>query len=250
MNDYDEALQGKALVSHIIAGFPDLKTTEEAIISMAGAGVGLVIVEIPFSDPIAGGPEIQSVHASALSSGVTTDLIFDMLEDLRRSSKVPVAIMTYYNPIFVYGREAFLERCVRAGVTSVMVPDLPFEEKGEFDPMCRERGVVMVTMLAPTFPDRMDRLIEDSVGYIYINRFQDAAGFPDGFVSELPDMAARVHAKGLKCIAQSGRGEAGSVLDYVDGAVDGTDIMTLVLRMGRDCVHFIPDYVRGVKTRI
>ena len=83
-----------------------------------------------------------------------------------------------------------------------------------------------------------------------ILRFEDAAGFPEGYVHELSDMAGMVHSRGLRCIADSGQGEAGEVLRYVDGAVDGTDVMTLVLRHGRDCVQFVADYARGVRTRI
>ena len=240
----------RSLVSHIIAGYPDMETTCRLIRAMDGAGVDMVIVEIPFSDPIAGGPEIQGVHATALSAGVTTDLIFDSLEAIRGDCQVPIAVMTYYNPIFVYGAEAFCRRCAESGVGYLMVPDLPFEERGELAPHCDSFGVVPVTMVSPTYSERMDRILSSAEGFVYIVRFEDAAGFPEGYVHELPDMAEHVHSHGLKCIADSGPGEAGAVLEHVDGAVDGTDVMTLVLRHGRDCVQFVADYARGVRTRI
>lgn len=250
MTDSDRIFSRKALISHIIAGYPDIDTTNRLVHAMADADVDMVIIEIPFSDPIAGGPEIKGVHATALSAGVTTDLIFDSLMELRSTCDVPIAIMTYFNPIFVYGTESFVSRCVDAGVGYVIVPDLPFEERGELKPICDEKGVHMVPMVAPTYKDRMESIIADSKDFIYIVRSEDMAGFPDGFIHELGDMADLVHAAGLRCIADSGQGEAGSVLEHVDGAVDGTDVMTLVLRHGRDCVQFVADYARGVRTRI
>lgn len=250
MTDFDKVFSRKALISHIIAGYPDMDTTGHLIRAMADAGVDMVILEIPFSDPIAGGPEIKGVHATALSSGVTTDLIFDTIESIRPDCDVPITIMTYFNPIFVYGREEFVSRCVRAGVGSVMVPDLPFEERPDFEPQCRSQGVCLVTMVSPTYPERMRKLVSEAEGFVYIVRSEDAAGFPEGFVHELGDMADIVHEHGLRCIADSGQGEAGDVLRHVDGAVDGTDVMTLVLRHGRGCVQFVADYARGVRTRI
>ena len=246
----DSLFSKKSLISHIIAGYPDIETTGRLICAMADAGVDMVIVEIPFSDPIAGGPEIKGVHATALSAGVTTDLIFDSLESIRESCDVPIAVMTYFNPIFVYGIEGFVTRCRDAGVGYVLVPDLPFEEREELRPACSAEGITLVPMVAPTYPERIERILDSAEGFVYIVRFEDAAGFPEGYVHELSDMAGMVHAHGLRCIADSGQGEAGEVLRYVDGAVDGTDVMTLVLRHGRDCVQFVADYARGVRTRI
>ena len=248
--EIDRIFSRKALIPHVIAGYPDIETTGRLVCAMAEAGVDMVILEIPFSDPIAGGPEIKGVHATALSSGVTTDLIFDTIEDIRKTCDVPIAIMTYYNPIFVYGREGFVQRCVDAKVGYVLVPDLPYEERDELRPYCKAKGVCMIPMVSPTFRPRMDAIVSEAEGFVYIVRNNDAAGFPEGFVHELNDMADLVHSHGLRCICDTGQGEAGEVLKHVDGAVDGTDIMTLVLRHGRGCVQFAADYARGVRLRI
>ena len=250
MTDVGRIFSRKALIPHIIAGYPDMATTGRLVCAMADAGVDAVILEIPFSDPIAGGPEIKGVHATALSSGITTDIIFDKVEEIRASCDVPIAVMTYFNPIFVYGCEAFVQRCVDADVRYVLVPDLPFEERDELKPVCDSKGVVMVPMVAPTFKDRMDRIVSDASDFVYIVRFEDIAGFPEGYVHELADMAGLVHSHGLRCICDTAQGEAGDALHYVDGAVDGTDIMTLVLRHGTNCIQFAADYARGVRQRI
>ena len=250
MTELEQIFSRKALIPHIIAGYPDLETTGRLVCAMDEAGVEMVILEIPFSDPIAGGPEIKGMHATALSSGVTTDAIFDMVRDIRSECGVPIAVMTYFNPIFKYGCDRFVDRCVEAGIRYVMVPDLPYEERMELKPHCDSKGVLMVPMVAPTYRERMDMILSDAKGMVYIVRTDDLSGFPQGFVHELNDMADLAHAHGLKCICDTGQGEAGEALKHVDGAVDGTDIMTLVLKHGRNCVQFAEDYARGVRLRI
>ncbi len=238
------------LTAHIIAGYPDLETTSAIIRGIGAAGADMIILEIPFSDPIAGGPEIQGICSTALSSGVTTDTIFDMVEKLRKDCDIKIAMMTYYNPIFVYGSDRFMKRCIDAGIHHIIVPDIPLEEKGELEPICKDNGVKMISMIAATTRDRMEKILDGADDIVYIMRPNDASGYPDDYIQDTKEMCRIAHSKGLRCIMDSGRGEASTVLSYADGAVDGEDIMTIVLRNGRDCVQFVSDYVRGVKGRI
>lgn len=250
MTDVDRIFARKALVSHVIAGYPSMRHTAEMIRHMSIAGVDMVIVEIPFSDPAAGGPEVQSICSTALSEGVTTDSIFDMLRDLRGDCDVPVAIMTYYNPVFRYGKGRFVSRCLEAGVGSLIVPDMPLEERPELDGLCRSEGVTLVAMVAPSYPERIGRVLDSAEGYVYIMGFKDLAGFPEGFVSDPREIAEMAHARGLKCITDSGVGDAREILGFADGAIDGNDVMALASSMGEDCIQFIEDHVRGVRARI
>jgi tryptophan synthase alpha chain len=110
---------------------------------MAEAGADLIELGIPFSDPIAEGPVIQEADNRALSGGVTTDDVFEMMYRVRRNCDIPVAFMTYVNPIFTYGSEKFMMKCHEAGIDAIIVPDLPFEEKGELLPFCRKYGVTL-----------------------------------------------------------------------------------------------------------
>jgi len=238
------------LTAHIIAGYPDLETTSEIIKGMSEAGADMIILEIPFSDPIAGGPEIQGICSTALSSGVTTDSIFDMLVALRKNCGIMISVMTYYNPIFVYGADAFMKRCAEARVHHIIVPDVPMEEKGELEPTCRKNGISMISMVAPTTKQRMEAILDNSEEIVYVMRPNDASGYPDDYIQDPREICGLAHSKGLRCIIDSGRGEASDVLSYADGAVDGEDIMTIVLRNGKDCVQFVSDYVRGVRGRV
>jgi len=238
------------LTAHIIAGYPDLETTSAIIKGMSEAGTDMIILEIPFSDPIAGGPEIQGICSTALSSGVTTDTIFDMVEELRKDCGIMIAVMTYYNPIFVYGADRFMKRCSEANIHHIIVPDVPLEERNELEPICRKNGVSMISMIAASTKDRIEKVLNGSDDIVYIMRPNDESGYPDDYIQDPKEMCRMAHAKGLRCIMDSGRGEASSVLSYADGAVDGEDIMTIVLRNGKDCVQFVTDYVRGVRGRI
>ena len=120
---------GKAFIPFITAGDPSIEITKELVIQMSEAGADLIELGIPFSDPVAEGQVIQDANVRALSSGTSVDKIFDMLKEIRKVSNVPIAFMTYANPVFAYDADRFLRNCQEIGVDGLIVPDLPFEEK-------------------------------------------------------------------------------------------------------------------------
>jgi len=130
MNKLSKAFEkGKAFIPFVTAGDPDLETTEKVILAMAEVGADLIEIGIPFSDPVAEGIVIQKADERALASGTTTDKIFDMVKSIRAKTDIPLAFMTYINPIFVYGSERFIKNSKECGIDALIVPDLPFEEK-------------------------------------------------------------------------------------------------------------------------
>ncbi|HKL99585.1 MAG TPA: tryptophan synthase subunit alpha, partial [Mobilitalea sp.] len=132
MNRIDKAFtNGKAFIPFITAGDPSLDITEQLVLKMASAGADLIELGIPFSDPVAEGPIIQGADYRALAAGTTTDKIFDMVDRIRKVCDVPIAFMTYANPIFTYGTERFMKQCQLVGVDALIVPDIPYEEKEE-----------------------------------------------------------------------------------------------------------------------
>ncbi len=126
--------KGKAFIPFITAGDPSPEITKELILMMAEEGAGLVEIGIPFSDPIAEGPVIQAADERALNQGITVDDIFDMVKSIRTQSDIPLAFMTYVNPVLVYGPDRFMKNCSASGIDAVIVPDLPFEERQELKP--------------------------------------------------------------------------------------------------------------------
>ena len=137
MNKLEQVFSnGKAFIPFITAGDPSMDITEQLVLQMAEAGADLIELGIPFSDPIAEGPVIQEADDRALAAGATTDKIFDMMRRIRKSCDIPIAFMTYVNPIFTYGTDRFMKNCQEVGIDAVIVPDVPFEEKEELHPYC------------------------------------------------------------------------------------------------------------------
>ena len=141
--------KGKAFIAFLTCGDPDLETTADAVRAAVENGADLIELGIPFSDPTAEGPVIQGANVRALKGGVTTDKIFDFVRKLRRDVRVPMVFMTYANPVFSYGAEKFLSVCREIEMDGLILPDLPYEEKGEFQPLCRQYGVDLVSLVAP-----------------------------------------------------------------------------------------------------
>ena len=151
----DAFKNGKAFIPFVTAGDPDLETTEKLLIGMSENGADIIEIGIPFSDPIAEGVVIQEADLRSLAAGTTTDKIFDMVKRIRPQIKAALAVMTYMNPIFVYGTDAFMAKCAECGISAVIVPDVPFEEKAELQPYCDKHGVELVSLIAPTSHDRI-----------------------------------------------------------------------------------------------
>ena len=158
MNKIEDAFKNKkAFIPFVTAGDPSLDVTRELILAMQEAGADLIEIGIPFSDPVAEGPVIQEADDRALSAGVTTDKIFDMVDDIADKIHVPIVFMTYINPIYVYGVEKFAKRAKACGAAGVIVPDVPFEEKEEIRGSFEAEGLVVISMVAPTSADRVRR---------------------------------------------------------------------------------------------
>ncbi len=152
------------LMTHVVGGYPDMKTCEEIIVKMAEKGVDIVEVQLPFSDPPADGPIIVAANHDALSRGVTTEDVLDMISRVRKRVDIPLLIMSYINPLYKYGVEKIIEKALGIGVDGFIIPDLPPEEPELNIPnLCRENGLALVPLIAPSTTDeRMKKLTMDS----------------------------------------------------------------------------------------
>lgn len=159
---------GKAFVAFITCGDPDLETTAAVVRAAVENGADLIELGIPFSDPTAEGPVIQGANLRALRGGVTTDGIFALVRELRRDVAVPMVFMTYANVVFSYGTEKFISTCADIGIDGLILPDIPYEEKDEFDPICKRYGVNLISMAAPTSENRIAMIAREATGIIII----------------------------------------------------------------------------------
>ena len=160
--------KGKAFIPFITCGDPDLETTEKIVRSAVENGADLIELGIPFSDPTAEGPVIQAANIRALAGGVTTDKIFDLVKKLRADITTPMVFMTYANVVFSYGAEKFISICKEIGIDGIILPDLPFEEKDEFLPICNKYDVDLISLIAPTSDKRIERISKEAKGFIII----------------------------------------------------------------------------------
>lgn len=153
----DAFANGKAFVPFITCGDPDLATTRKAVNAMVAAGADLVELGIPFSDPTAEGPVIQGANLRALEGGVTTDDVFELVRQLREEDKlsIPMVFMTYANVVYHYGTEKFCAKCAEVGIQGMILPDVPFEEKEDFDPICKQYGLDLISLIAPPRHDQI-----------------------------------------------------------------------------------------------
>jgi tryptophan synthase alpha chain len=244
----------KAFIPFITAGDPSLDITEKLVIEMAEAGADLIELGIPFSDPIAEGPVIQEADYRALAAGTTTDKIFAMLKRIRITCTVPIAFMTYVNPIFTYGAEKFMKNCQEAGVCAVIVPDLPFEEKEELLPFCSQYGVTLISMIAPTSKDRIRLIAKEAEGFIYCVSSMGVTGVRKEIGNEVEEMIKIVkEVKDIPCAIGFGIStpeQATKMAQFSDGVIVGSAIVRIVAQYGYDCVPHVSEYVRSMKEAI
>ena len=179
---------GKAFIAFVTCGDPDLKTTGDVVRAAVENGADLIELGIPFSDPTAEGPVIQNANLRALSGGVTTDKIFDFVKELRRDVKIPMVFMTYANVVFSCGAERFISTCCDIGIDGLILPDLPYEEKDEFLPLCRRFGVDLISMIAPTSENRIAMIAGEAEGFLYVVSSMGVTGVRSEIRTDLPSI--------------------------------------------------------------
>ncbi|WP_313133841.1 tryptophan synthase subunit alpha [Anaerocolumna sp.] len=246
--------KGKAFIPFITAGDPSLDTTGKLIIEMAKAGADLIEIGIPFSDPVAEGIVIQQADERALAGGTTTDKIFKMVEEIRKQCDIPLAFMTYINPIFAYGREKFLKNCQSCGIEAIIVPDLPFEEKGELKPYCDKYGVELISFIAPTSQERIRRIAREARGFVYCVSSMGVTGVRNELTDNAREMIRLVKAEqNIPCTIGFGIAtpeQAEELALYGDGIIVGSAIVKMAGEYGNDCVKPICEYVKRMKEAI
>ena len=258
MNDHSHDLERvfsrRAFIPFVTCGDPDIETTESLVRAMAEAGADLIELGIPFSDPIAEGPVIQGADVRALSGGVTTDDIFDMAKRIRRDIDIPMLVMTYINPVFVYGPDRFLDRCERAGICALIVPDAPFEHKCDLQPYCARHGVKLISMIAPTSEDRIAMIASEAEGFLYVVSSMGVTGVRTSFSSNLEEMVATVRKyTDIPCAVGFGistPAQARDITEFADGAIVGSAIVKVIGEHGRDSVPYVVEYVRAMRAEL
>ena len=250
----DAFKSGKAFIPFITCGDPDLNTTIECVKQMVANGAAIVELGVPFSDPTAEGPVIQGANLRALTGGVTTDKIFDMVETLRKEVTIPLVFMTYANVVFSYGSEKFLANCQKVGIDGLILPDVPFEEKGEFAEVCHKYGVDFISLIAPTSEDRIAMIAKEAEGFLYIVSSLGVTGVRSEIKTDLASIVELVRANSdVPCAIGFGIStpeQANKMSQIADGVIIGSAIVKIIAKEGTNAPTFVGEYVKSITDAI
>ncbi len=224
---------GKALITYLMAGDPDLGTTEKIVRSIAGIGVDLIELGMPFSDPLADGPVIQRAAIRSLKQNMTMKKLLTSIRELRLDLLTPIVIMTYYNLFYRYGLEAFARDAADAGVDGVIIPDLPVEEAAEFGEILDRHGLAMIYLVAPTSPnERIEAIAKQARGFIYYVSRTGVTGEQKDIAEDIKQNIERIRTYSNLPVAVgfgiSTPEQASTIASFADGVVMGSAIVRLI----------------------
>jgi tryptophan synthase alpha chain len=255
MSNINRAFKNKsAFIGFVTGGDPSIEKSEEFILEMIRAGADLVEIGIPFSDPIAEGPVIQEANIRALSAGATVEKLFGLVKSLRAKTEVPLVFLTYLNPVFHYGYDAFFKRGRDAGLDGIIIPDLPFEEQAEVREAAVKYGIDIISLIAPTSESRIKEIAGTATGFIYLVSSMGVTGVRSEIRTDLDSIVAAVRDV-TQVPAAVGFGihtpaQASQIGKIADGVIVGSAIVKIIAEHGNDAGKYLYEYVKAMKTAI
>lgn len=237
MNRINSKLQEdkKLLSIYFTAGYPNLNDTVSIIKELEKNGVDMIEIGLPFSDPLADGPTIQASSTTALNSGMTTDLLFEQLKDIRKTVKIPLLIMGYFNPMYQYGIEKFCQKCNQIGIDGLIIPDLPLKEYEEqYKSVFESNNLKNIFLITPqTSPERIVQIDTISDSFIYMVSSASVTGSNDGFGENEAAYFERISALNLNNPQIIGFGinskeKFQKAIKYQKGAIIGSAFVTFL----------------------
>ncbi len=249
MNRLQSAFKNrKTVIPFITAGDPDIATTAQLICRMDNAGADIIILGLPFSDPVAADPVMQTSYERALKNGMSADGLFDCVEQIRIDSNVPLVVMAYMNTIFVYGIDRFLANAARVGIAAIIVPDVPYEEKSVLNDACNQNDIALITVIVPCSAERISMLCSDAKGFIYC---MSSPNFDDAELSNAIQTART--CSNLPCVLDNNihtPEQASSAANLADGIVIGSTVVRLLERHGKETSAHIDDFINRINSAI
>ena len=250
----DAFQNGKAFIPFITCGFPNPELSVEIFKAAVEGGADLIEVGIPFSDPIAEGPVIQEADMVALEAGVTTDTVFEIVEKVRKTVRIPMLFMTYANVVFTYGIERFCKRAQELEVNGLILPDIPWEEREEFAGICRKYDIDFIPLIAPTSHERIRGIAKDAEGFVYVVSSMGVTGVRENITTDLSTMVKMVKEEGNINTA-IGFGiatpeQAKAMASIADGVIVGSALIKVIMNHGDDAADQVKAYVKSMKDAI
>jgi tryptophan synthase alpha chain len=223
----------KAFIAFITAGFPNLATTAKLVIALEKAGVDIIELGVPFSDPLADGPVIQEASGYSLRQGTNLPKILELVAKLRRQTEIPICLMTYYNPVFCFGEEAFVDKALASGVDGVIIPDLPYDEAASFTRYAHKQGLANICFITPTSSvARIKSILKAARGFIYYVSLTGVTGSRKNLAKDLKSRLSAVKKLTDKpvCVGfgVSNSAQVTAVRKIADGAIVGSAIVAKI----------------------
>ncbi len=240
----------KALIPYIMAGDPDIGKTEELVYCIEKAGGDIIEFGIPYSDPLADGPVIEEAGLRSIQKGFKLRDAFDCVKKIRKNSQIPLVFMCYYNTIFGYGAQRFVDACTDADIDGLIVPDLPMEESGELAPLLENTDIALIPLAALTSRDRIPAVTKGARGFVYCVSSMGVTGVRKGFDEHVNEFLSAVkEASPCPACVGFGIGERKDVerfKPYADGVIVGS---ALVNKIHESCCDFeeISAFIRDLK---
>lgn len=250
----DVFVNGKAFIPFITAGDPNLDKTVEYVLEMEKAGADIIEIGIPFSDPTAEGVVIQEANIRSLANGFQMEKLFAAVEKIRQSSDIPLVFMTYINPIFHYGYEAFFKKCQELKVDGFISPDVPYEEKAEIEEVAKKYGVDVISMVSPTSDERITRIAKEATGFIYVVSSMGVTGVRSQFSADIDRIVGKIReVTDTPCAIGFGISlpeQAKKMAGIADGAIVGSAIVKIVEKYGENAAQPLFEYVKEMKEAV
>nr|WP_315023321.1 tryptophan synthase subunit alpha [uncultured Aminipila sp.] len=244
----------KTFIGFITAGDPTIEKTKEFIFEMIKGGADLVEIGIPFSDPIAEGTVIQAANIRALSKGIDTDKVFQLVCEVRKESGIPLVFMTYLNLVFSYGYDKFFKRCQETGADGIILPDLPFEEKKEVTEVAHKYGVEVISLIAPTSENRIKMIAQEATGFVYLVSSMGVTGMRNEIKTDLESIIKVIRENTeIPCFVGFGINtpeQAAEISPKCDGVIVGSAIVNIIEKHGENAGKYVFNYVKSMKDSI
>jgi tryptophan synthase alpha chain len=243
--------KGKAFIPYIMAGYPSIKRTKELVRILEDCGADIIELGVPFSDPLADGPTIQKAAQVSLDSGVNLTSVIGLVRELRKSTQIPLILMTYYNPVFKYGEVRFVSDAKAAGVDGVIIPDLPPEEAGSLKEYSKENGFDTIFLLAPTsIEDRIKKVVKASAGFIYYVSITGITGSQLSMDSSIGSHIAEIKKFSVKPVAVGFGISTPEDASRVSGFADGVIIGSAIVKRSEDSNDELRKYLLSLREAI
>jgi len=254
MSRIENAFAKKAFIGFLTGGDPSIAKTKEFILEMVQGGADLVEIGIPFSDPIAEGPVIQEANVRALNAGANTKRMFELVASVREETDIPLVFLTYLNPVFHYGYEAFFGKCEECGLDGIIIPDVPFEEKDEVVGIAANHGVDVISLIAPTSDDRVRMIAKEASGFIYVVSSMGVTGVRSEIKTDLTSILETIKQETkVPCAVGFGINtpeQAREIARDADGVIVGSAIVKIIAEYGDAAGAHIYEYVKKMKEAV